>query len=110
MKCPKCQFDNREGVIFCEECGEGFSKETECPACKAKIPIGKKFCGICGHQLISSKDIEKSSLPLESERKNVTVLFSDMSGYTAITERLDPEEVRELMGRIFGEIAQVITK
>jgi len=33
-----------------------------------------------------------------------------MSGYTAMTERLDPEEVKDLMSRIFGEISQVITK
>jgi predicted amidophosphoribosyltransferase len=32
VKCPKCQFDNREGVKFCEECGDKF--EVECPACK----------------------------------------------------------------------------
>jgi class 3 adenylate cyclase len=43
-------------------------------------------------------------------RKHVTVLFSDLSGYTAMSEKLDPEEVKEIMSRIFGEIAQVVTK
>ncbi|NIO19513.1 MAG: zinc-ribbon domain-containing protein, partial [Candidatus Aenigmarchaeota archaeon] len=38
MKCPKCQFDNREGVKFCEECGA--KMELECPNCGAKIPLG----------------------------------------------------------------------
>jgi class 3 adenylate cyclase/tetratricopeptide (TPR) repeat protein len=37
-------------------------------------------------------------------------MFSDLSGYTAMTEKLDPEEVKEIMSRIFGEIAQVVTK
>ena len=46
----------------------------------------------------------------EAERKQVTVLFSDLSGYTAMTERLDPEEVKEIMARVFGEIAQIVTK
>jgi class 3 adenylate cyclase/tetratricopeptide (TPR) repeat protein len=46
----------------------------------------------------------------EGERKQVTVLFSDLSGYTALTEKLDPEELKEIMSRIFGEIAQVVTK
>ncbi|MBT8350463.1 MAG: zinc ribbon domain-containing protein, partial [Deltaproteobacteria bacterium] len=108
MKCPKCKSENREGIIFCEECG--VKLEVECPSCNKKLPLGTKFCGECGHQLIKKKSIRKQSPPLESERKNVTVLFSDMSGYTAITERLDPEEVKDLMSRIFGEIAQVITK
>jgi len=54
--------------------------------------------------------IQKTRHEIESERKHVTVLFSDVSGYTAMTERLDPEEVKEIMSRIFGEIAKVITK
>ncbi|MEE9609626.1 MAG: AAA family ATPase, partial [Desulfatiglandales bacterium] len=38
------------------------------------------------------------------------VLFTDLSGYTAMTEKLDPEEVNEIMSRIFGEIAQAVTR
>ncbi len=108
MKCPRCQSDNREGVLFCEECGAKF--EVECPSCKAKIPVGKKFCGECGNLLSKKKATVKQMPYIDSERKNVTVLFSDMSGYTSLTERLDPEEVKDFMSRIFGEIAQVITK
>lgn len=46
----------------------------------------------------------------EAERKYVTAMFSDLSGYTAISEKLDPEELKQIMSRIFGEIAQVVTK
>ena len=52
MKCPKCQSDNREGVKFCEECGAKF--ETDCPECKAKIPIGKNFI-LIHHELQSKR-------------------------------------------------------
>jgi class 3 adenylate cyclase/tetratricopeptide (TPR) repeat protein len=31
-----------------------------------------------------------------------------MSGYTAMTEKLDPEEVKEVMGKVFGEISKVV--
>jgi len=60
MKCPKCQFENREGVRFCEQCGA--KMELECPNCGAKIPLGSKFCGKCGHNLTlpsepSTKDL-----------------------------------------------------
>ena len=37
-------------------------------------------------------------------------MFSDLSGYTAMTEKLDPEEVKEIMDRIFGKISQVVVK
>jgi class 3 adenylate cyclase/tetratricopeptide (TPR) repeat protein len=47
---------------------------------------------------------------MESERKLVTVMFSDMSGYTAMTERLDPEEVKGIMSQIFGKITEIIKK
>ena len=47
---------------------------------------------------------------MDSERKHVTILFSDLSGYTAMSERLDPEEVKDIMSRIFGDIAQVVAK
>jgi class 3 adenylate cyclase len=44
------------------------------------------------------------------ERKHVTVLFSDLSGYTAMSEKLDPEEVKDIMTRVFGRIKEVIAK
>jgi class 3 adenylate cyclase/tetratricopeptide (TPR) repeat protein len=43
------------------------------------------------------------------ERKYLTILFSDLSGYTDLSTRLDPEELKEIMNQIFGEIARVIT-
>ena len=49
MECPKCGFENREGVKFCEECGAG--QDLICPNCSAKVPPDRKFCGDCGHDL-----------------------------------------------------------
>ncbi|MDP2970444.1 MAG: zinc-ribbon domain-containing protein, partial [Deltaproteobacteria bacterium] len=107
MKCPKCQFENPEGIKFCEECGTKI--ELKCPKCGAEILLGKKFCGECGHKLEEVVP-QKTEPSIEGEKKQVTVLFSDLSGYTGMMERLDPEEVKEIMGRIFGEIAQVLAK
>jgi len=71
MECPDCQFENREGVKFCEECGAKF--EFECPACKANIPLGSKFCGECGHSLI--EPIEKIPPIKYSEPESYTPKF-----------------------------------
>ena len=108
MKCPKCQFENREGAKFCLECG--IKLELECPQCGKAFPISAKFCDECGQRLSELCEPETIVKEAEGERKHVTVLFSDLSGYTAMSEKIDPEEVKEIMSRIFGEIAQVVTK
>ena len=71
MECPECQFDNREGVKFCEECGIKF--EIECPACSTKIPLDTKFCGECGQNLsklaVPASVTEKVTIELNSHSK-----------------------------------------
>lgn len=52
---------------------------------------------------------ENSVFP-EGERKYVTILFTDMSGYTAMSERLDPEDVKEITGRVFSEISEIVSQ
>jgi class 3 adenylate cyclase/tetratricopeptide (TPR) repeat protein len=82
----------------------------ECPECQFVNPEDFQFCGNCGHRFGEPSELERTLAEAEGERKHVTVLFSDLSGYTAMCERLDPEEVKEIMSRIFGDIAQVVTK
>jgi len=78
--------------------------------CEAEFPFGHKFCGKCGQDLREMSETRNAVPEAEGERKYVSVLFSDLSGYTAMSEKLDPEEVKEIMSRIFGEIAQVVTR
>ena len=107
MKCPNCQFENREEAKFCLKCGEKL--ELKCPQCGKELPLLAEFCDECGARLGLLAE-EKEVPEAEGERKHVTVLFSDLSGYTGMSEKLDPEELKEIMSRIFGEIAQVVTK
>lgn len=47
--------------------------------------------------------------PVPTERRQlVTVLFADVSGFTALSERLDPEEVQALLGRLWRRLDRVI--
>ncbi len=46
----------------------------------------------------------------EGERRTVTVLFSDMKGFTALSERSDPEEMDALMTRVFSRFESIIRK
>ena len=127
MQCSKCQFENPEGIKFCGECGARL--ERLCPSCNSQIPPNFKFCGECGYNLIPAKEFSEqksmaeklSTRPstkisssdvafFEGERKHVTVLFSDLSGYTTLSEKLDPEEVKEITSKIFSKISKIVVK
>jgi class 3 adenylate cyclase/tetratricopeptide (TPR) repeat protein len=53
-------------------------------------------------------ELESEQTTLEAERKLVTILFADLAGFTAFSERSDPEDVRGLMNACFGHLAPVI--
>ncbi|MDH3797818.1 MAG: AAA family ATPase, partial [Desulfobacterales bacterium] len=120
MICPECQLENPDNKKFCRECGAKLL--PTCPQCKVEIQPDDKFCGDCGYDLAKSDesapqvtepapaDDTSPPKPIASERKHVTALFSDLSGYTAMSERLDPEEVKEITGRIFDEVSKIIDK
>ena len=72
-----------------------------CSSCGQENPEGFRFCGSCGASL------EPISAPRET-RKTVTVVFSDVTGSTALGEQLDPESLRRVMGRYFDEMKAVV--
>ena len=108
MHCPECQFQNRDEAKFCKECG--LRLERACTECGSEYEIGSKFCDACGFKLDPGSKTQIHDPPQEGERKHVTVLFSDLSGYTALSEKLDPEDLKEMMNRIFEPIKAVVHK
>src|SRR6266540_1977795 len=73
-----------------------------CPQCGRENPDGFKFCGSCGAPLVAVEQREV--------RKTVTVVFTDVTGSTALGERLDPESLRRVMGRYFDEVRAVLER
>jgi class 3 adenylate cyclase/tetratricopeptide (TPR) repeat protein len=104
MPCARCDADNPTGARFCSACGA--SLEHACAHCGAALLDGQRFCNACGH------DLGASAAPAidEGERRNATVMFSDLSGYTALNEASDPEDVEAIMGRIKAEATIVIER
>jgi class 3 adenylate cyclase/tetratricopeptide (TPR) repeat protein len=115
MQCPRCQHENPLQAKFCLECGARLA--LTCSKCATELPVEANFCLQCGEpvrpispQFTSPGNytpkhlVEKilnSKSALEGERKQVTVLFVDVSGFTSLSERLDPEDVHGLMNRAF---------
>ena len=122
MKCRNCRFENPVGAKYCNECGNKL--ELACPQCDQVNPPGSKFCNECGHDLAQPaasgessqlsqqsylSDVPPDSTPMsEGERRQATIVFSDLSGYTSMNERLDPEEVEAIMSHIKKEAVRIV--
>jgi len=81
-----------------------------CPECQFENPEGHRFCGQCGRELQADPSLSRPRPAPDSERKVVTALFSDLTGYTAMTEKLDPEQVKEITGRIFSGVKEIVAR
>jgi len=120
MQCSRCQSEAPASAEFCPACGGRL--RVGCAACGAPNAPDHNFCQQCGHALTATGDrratprfdspraytpkhlvdkILTSRPSLEGERKQVTVLFADVSGFTGLSERLDPEDIHGLMAQAF---------
>lgn len=75
-----------------------------CPACSTRWPTTASFCADCGARLERPVDDEA----FDGQRRVVTVVMSDLSGYTAMGEQFDAEEIAEIMGVIKREGSAII--
>jgi class 3 adenylate cyclase/tetratricopeptide (TPR) repeat protein len=116
MQCRRCQHENPTGTKYCGECAAPLN--PTCPSCGAANPPENKFCGQCAGPLRASptakfaapdsytpkylaEKILTSKAALEGERKQVTVLFCDLVGSTALAERIGAEAMHGVVNRFF---------
>jgi len=125
MKCPKCQTENPETRKFCRQCGAKLS--LPCPQCGCENVPGDRFCGECGHDLSVTPepmlkplsfdekldkiqryhpgDITEKILAqrgkIEGERRQVTVMFCDVEGFTPLSEKLAEDKLYSLIDELF---------
>ncbi len=118
MECPQCHAVNPDEASFCDECGSRM--EMVCRSCGQSNRARAKFCGKCGESLTVfdpsgvaassefqppetyipqhlAKKILDNKAALEGERKQVTVMFADLKGSTALIADRDPEEADRLL-------------
>jgi class 3 adenylate cyclase/tetratricopeptide (TPR) repeat protein len=74
-----------------------------CATCGAENREGARFCDSCGAALAEAA-------PAREVRKVVTVLFCDVSGSTALGERIDPESLRRVMARYFETASAIVER
>src|SRR4029077_17837842 len=113
--CSGCAVGNPIEARFCMSCGAPL--ERRCGACGALASDRARFCTDCGAEIATGgavaepgtasagdEPVADASVPEAAqtldERRTVAVLFADLSGYTAVAEKLDPESVKRLLERI----------
>ncbi|WP_458745386.1 adenylate/guanylate cyclase domain-containing protein [Candidatus Nitrosocosmicus sp. T] len=125
--CPRCNSENLPGSQTCRECHTDLN--TSCTDCGHKVRTTAKFCDECGIELaapesesawyfkinslassvqLPSRRIHPNAIQMKGERKNVTVLFTDISGFTKMSEKLDPEEVIDILNNCFDKLTEII--
>lgn len=132
MQCPKCKYENRAGVKFCEECGAKLP--VICPNCGAELSAGTKFCGECGTRISGAEPSTPNIPKLEDmhtqlqnmipdalarkylaaeqqvvgENRPITALFADISGSTELSATRTSEAMFQLIQDCFKELVGII--
>src|SRR5437867_1809158 len=106
--CPACQTVNPPTNKFCSECGQRLAGTAPAPAPAAAVVPAALPARFASPDAYTPKHLAEKILTsksaIEGERKIITVMFSDVSGFTAMSEKLDPEDVHAIMDRAFEVI------
>ncbi len=114
MECSACGTQNPDGARFCMSCGKGLA--NVCPGCGTENPPGAKFCIECGTALTGATPSPAAPVAAADadarpeERRKATVLFADLSGYTAVAERMDPEALKSMVDRALRRLGEEVTR
>jgi adenylate cyclase len=113
--CPGCGTEAASGFAFCPRCGRRLP--SACDACGFACEPDFAFCPRCGAARrpnapppAASPPQKPASASGEADRRAVTVLFADLSGFTTLSERLDPEDVRAFQNALFETLSAAIAR
>jgi class 3 adenylate cyclase len=108
--CPVCGELGVAAQRFCGHCGVVLAQS--CEVCGEDNPPGFRFCGACGApcDTPSRSSSSGSAEGVDGERRWVTVMFADLSGFTALSERSDPEEIRSMVDGCMREMGEVVQR
>jgi class 3 adenylate cyclase/tetratricopeptide (TPR) repeat protein len=104
VKCLACGLENPGGAGHCAKCGTALPEP--CSSCGSINPTSSNFCGQCGHRLrppptdqseAERSDDDDEAPGARAERRQITVMFCDLVGSTALAEELDPEDLTEII-------------
>jgi hypothetical protein len=96
MRCDACGATNAAGRRFCTACGATLARA--CAACGFANEPAACFCGGCGARLLDAPAPPAApGAEAAPERRQATVLFADLVGFTRLTAELGAEDTRSLL-------------
>jgi class 3 adenylate cyclase len=100
MECPKCQHENPNGAKFCNECAQELKPSPDLSP--QELSIGEKIYQIQRYlpEGLTEKILAQRG-KIEGERKQVTVMFCDMEGFTPMVEKLGSEKAYSVMDEVY---------
>lgn len=136
MHCSDCGFEVQSGFAFCPRCG--VKQPRLCPSCGHNCAPDFTFCPKCGVRLEvtppvvdgvpspplaagvselkaaagerASSSAQPHGVEADADRRTITVLFADLSGFTALSEQLDPEVMQSLQNELFEELTTAVQR
>jgi len=113
--CPACGTPARPAARFCDECGRELGDGPPGPGAGSQPGDGPAEVARRLARSLSeytprhlADKILTSRSALEGERKQVTVLFADVAGFTALSTQVDPEELHAIMDGCFRELLEAV--
>lgn len=99
MKCSKCGLKNPAEMHFCGKCGYELAAPSNLSiktlSLEEKLPRIQHYTPDShARKILAQKD------RIEGERRQVTIMFCDMKGFTSLAHKLGPEETFVLMERV----------
>lgn len=117
MLCLSCGRENRADRRFCAGCGAVLN--VVCFSCGAQNEYSEAFCGRCGKPLtaVNASGPTETGVPTGSfgpstdgERRQLTVVFCDLVGSTALSSELDPEDLRDVLRAYQAQVGAVVER
>ena len=130
--CGSCGGENPEGMSFCGHCGAPADSPWRCADCGGENLPATRFCGHCGAarsevaqapqeperdvadalrsfvaEQVADVLIEAGD-KLPEERRLITALFADVSGFTSLADRLDPEDLLEVIDPVISGLSSIV--
>jgi ABC-type oligopeptide transport system substrate-binding subunit/class 3 adenylate cyclase len=103
--CPQCAFQAPPDFAFCPKCGAGLAAPKPSAAAVPTLDtLPERIRRLMPQEYVDR--LLAAGGQMAGERRLVTILFSDIKGSTAMAERLDPEEVMEVMNGAFDVLIE----